>query len=129
MFLVGWAIYLTLVIDVDTSIKYAACATIEAIIAYILNCKYRVVAWLGYSLIFINAYGLLLFKLGYSPFSYDLAYAVISIAQILFLLARAMPNGIHRLPFKRFMVRAVSLDSCGAYDRMYKNKKSKGPHK
>lgn len=129
VFICGWVVYLIATDSNYPATYYAISATIEAAIAYALNHRFRVVSWLGYSLILVNAYGLLLFKINAEPWSYDLIYALVAITQFLFLLARAMPNGIHRLPFKRFMVRAVSLDSCGAYDRMHKNKKSKGAYK
>lgn len=100
--------------------------TIEAVIAYILNKRYRVIAYLGYLLIFVNFYGLMLYKNGIGPLSYDVIYALISVTQFLFLLARAVPNGINRLHTQHFMVRAVNFDSRGSYDRMYKNSKAKG---
>ncbi len=126
VFLLGWFVYLTLFIDAGSSYKYMACATIEAAIAYVLNSRYRVVAYLGYSLIFVNMYGLILIKINSYPLSYDIVYAIISVTQFLFLLMRAIPNGLNRLHRKHFVVRAVNFDSRGAYDRMYKNTTKKG---
>ena len=125
VFLAGWALYLLLTIGASASFYYVASATIEVSIAYILNTKYRAVSYLGYSLILVNMYGLFLYKNGIGPISYDAAYALISITQFMFLLARAILNGI-RLPTKHFMVRAVNFDSRGAYGIMYKNTATKG---
>ena len=106
-----------------------SCGTIEVAIAYSLNRRYRVVAYLGYALLFVNIYGLLLFKNGVGPMSYDVIYAIISVTQFIFLLMRAIPNGLNRLPSKHFVVRAVNFDSRGAYDRMYKSTQTQGKNR
>jgi len=103
-----------------------ASGTIEAAIAYLLNKRYRVIAYLGYLLIFVNFYGLILYNNKIGPLSYDVIYAIISVTQFIFLLARLIPNGLNRLPAKHFVVRAVNFDSRGAYDRMYKNTQTQG---
>lgn len=124
-FLLGWVIYLFFVIDVATSYKYISCATIEMAIAYYLNKEYRVVAYLGYSLILVNIYGLILYKNGIGPITYDVTYAIISITQFMFLLARAIPNGINRLPDEHYMVRLVNFDSRQTRVIMCKSKATK----
>ena len=121
IFIAGWLFYLVFIIDIATQYKYMACGTIELSIAYALNSRFRVVSWLGYLLILVNVYGLILFKSGYSPLTYDVIYAIISITQFIFLLARLSPNGLNRLPAKHFMVRLVNFDSRTACDIMYKN--------
>jgi hypothetical protein len=126
VFLAGWVIYTISTLSASTAFYYMSAGTIEAVIAYILNKRYRVIAYLGYLLIFVNFYGLMLYKNGIGPLSYDVIYALISVTQFLFLLARAVPNGINRLHTQHFMVRAVNFDSRGSYDRMYKNSKAKG---
>ena len=126
VFLTGWAVYFIFTYGAASSTYYIASATIEAVIAYVLNNKYRVVAYIGYLLILVNIYGLALIKNKVGPISYDMIYAVLSITQFLFLLARAIPNGINRLHTEHFMVRAVNFDSRGSYVRMYKNNKAKG---
>ncbi len=126
VFIFGWAVYLLWFIDAPSTYKYAACGTIEFCIAYALNKRHRVVAWLGYTLILVNIYGLILIKIKYGPMSYDIIYAIISITQFLFLLMRAIPNGITRLHTKHFMVRVANFDSRSSYDRMYKDKTEKG---
>ena len=128
-FLLGWLVYLVFIIDIDTSYKYISCGTIEVAISYYLNSMYRVVAYLGYSLLLVNIYGLLLFKNGVGPMSYDLIYAIISVTQFLFLLARALPNGLTRLPAEHPLVRAVNFDSRGAYAIMHKNPTKKGSNR
>ena len=125
-FLSAWVIYLLVTIDVSATFYYGASATIELTVAYLLNKRYRAVSWLGYSLILVNVYGLILYMNGADPLSYDVIYAIISVTQFLFLLARALPNGLNRLHTQHFMVRAVNFDSRGTYDRMYKNKTKKG---
>ena len=126
IFLAGWVVYLFIFIDSSSSIKYMACGTIEFSIAYALNKRYRAIAYLGYSLIFVNMYGLVLIKVKSEPITYDVIYAIISVIQFLFLLMRALPNGLNRLHTQHFMVRAVNFDSRGAYDIMYKNTTKKG---
>jgi hypothetical protein len=126
VFLLGWAVYTISTLSVSTAFYYISAGTIEAAIAYTLNKRYRVIAYLGYSLIFVNFYGLMLYKNGISPVSYDTIYAVISVTQLLFLLMRAIPNGLNRLSPKHFVVRAVNFDSRGAYARMYKSIQAKG---
>jgi len=129
IFLAGWAIYLLSTFNASTAFYYMASGTIEAAIAYTLNKRYRAIACLGYLLILVNFYGLMLYKSGVSPLTYDVIYAIISITQFLFLLMRAIPNGLNRLPAKHFMVRAVNFDSRGAYGRMYKNTQTKGKNR
>lgn len=125
IFIIGWVIYLFVFIDASSTYKYMACATIEAAIAYTLNNRYRVVAYLGYLLIFVNIYGLALIKLKVGPISYDVMYAIISVTQFMFLLTRAIPNGINRLPAEHLLVRLVNFDSRQARVIMYKSKTTK----
>ncbi len=120
-FLTGWASYSLLTINVPTEVYYALSATTELVIAYVLNKRFRIVSYIGYFLIVVNAYGLLLYKLGLAPFSYDLIYALLSTIQFLFLLARATPNGIGKLHSKHIVVRCLNYDSGQAYGKMYRN--------
>lgn len=122
VFIAGWAIYTVTTLNAGTAFYYMSAATIEAGIAYVLNKRHRAVAYLGYSLILVNIYGLLLYKLRISPISYDIIYAVISITQFLLLLSRLALNGINRLPPEHFMVRLVDFDSGQARGIMCKNK-------
>ena len=125
VFLFGWAVYLTMFIDAESTHKYMACATIEASIAYALNNKYRIVSYIGYSLIFVNIYGLILIKIKMLPVSYDIIYAILSVLQITFLVARVNLNGIYRLPEQCWLVRLVNYDSCKTRAIMYKSKTTK----
>ena len=129
VFLCGWVIYTLSTLSVSTAFYYISAATIEAAIAYSLNKRHRAVAYLGYLLIFVNIYGLMLYRNKIGPLSYDVIYAIISVTQFLFLLVRAIPNGLNRLPAKHFVVRAVNFDSRGAYGRMYKNTQAKGKNR
>lgn len=122
VFLLGWAVYLVVFIDATSTYKYIACATIEASIAFALNKRHVIVAYLGYSLIFVNIYGLALINNKVGPISYDVIYAIISVTQFMFLLARAVPNGINRLPAKHCLVRLVNFDSRQTRGIMYKSK-------
>ncbi len=121
LFLIGWCAYLLFFIDAVSSYKYAACATIELSIAYALNKKNRVVAYMGYALVLVNVYGLVLIVEKRPPDTYDLTYALLSIIQFLFLLARAVPNGISELHSKHIVVRCLNYDSGQAYGKMYRN--------
>jgi hypothetical protein len=125
VFLVGWVVYLLTTIGIDYEFYFLVSATIETAIAYVLNNKYRAVSWLGYTLIPVNIIGLKLHIHDIGVY-YDVAYAIISVTQFLFLMARAIPNGINRLHTEHFLVRAVNFDSRGSYDIMYKNSTKKG---
>jgi hypothetical protein len=126
VFLVGWALYLFFILDAPSSYKYICCATIETVIAFILNAKYRLVSYIGYSLTIVNVYGLFLIGTGRMPITYDVIYAVLAVTQFLLLLARAMPNGINRLHPKSFVVRVVNFDSRQACNRVHKKLKTQG---
>ena len=126
VFLIGWAFYLLFIIDAPSSYKYISCATIETAIAFILNTKYRLVSYIGYSLTIVNVYGLFLISAERMPITYDLIYAVLAVTQFLLLLARAMPNGINRLHPKSFVVRVVNFDSRQTHNRVCKKLKTKG---
>lgn len=126
VFLTGWLVYLILFIDAPSTYKYIACGVIEFSIAYALNKRHLVISFLGYFLILVNVYGLLLIKIKVGPLSYDIIYAIISITQFLFLLIRAMTNGITRLNNEHFIVFLANFDSRSAYDRMYKSNAEKG---
>jgi hypothetical protein len=128
-FLTAWAVYILITLDASATFYYGAAATIELTVAYLLNKRYRVVSWLGYSLILVNIYGLILYRNGIGPITYDVIYAIISVTQFLFLLVRVAPNGLNRLHPQHFVVRAVNFDSRGAYDRMYKNTQKKGSNR
>jgi hypothetical protein len=126
-FLVGWCVYALFLSgdNVSTASYYIGCAAIETAIAYSLTKKHRLVAYLGYSLIPVNIFGLLIYKSQSAPLAYDAVYAVISIAQLLILIARANVNGINRLHIQHFLVRVINFDSYQARDIMSNNKATK----
>ena len=126
VFLIGWALYLFFILDAPSSYKYLSCATIETVIAFILNAKYRLLSYIGYSLTIVNAYGLFLIGTGRMPVTYDVIYAVLAITQFLLLLARAMPNGINRLHPKSFVVRVINFDKRQAHNKVHKNLQAQG---
>jgi hypothetical protein len=125
VFLLGWAFYLLLTIGIEYNFYFVVCATIETAIAVLLNQRYRLISYLGYSLLLLNIIGLILHVNGVR-FYYDFAYALISVTQFMLLLARAFPDGVNRLHTKSFVVRAVNFDSRGAHNRMYKDLKTQG---
>ena len=125
VFLTGWSVYMAVTLGADTSYYYAASAAIELSIGYILNDKYRLVAYINYTLIFVNIYGLLLFKMKVSPISYDIIYALLSVTQFLILIIRANLNGIYRLPEQCWLVRLLYFDSRQARAIMCKSKTTK----
>ena len=125
VFLLGWIVYFATTFGAEYEFYFLASATIETVIAVILNAKYRLVSWFGYSLLLLNIVGLI-FHINNIKFYYDFAYALISCAQFSLLLLRIMPNGICRLHNKHFMVRVIDYDSRGAYVRMCKDIKTKG---
>jgi hypothetical protein len=125
VFLLGWAFYLLSTIGIEYKFYFLASATIETAIAVLLNQRYRLISYLGYSLLLLNIIGLILHVNGVR-FYYDFAYALISVTQFMLLLARAFPDGVNRLHTKSFVVRAVNFDSRGAHNRMYKDLKTQG---
>lgn len=125
MFICGWIMYFPLTTGQDASYYYAASAGIELSIGYILNNKYRLVAYINYTLIFVNIYGLLLFKMKVSPISYDIIYALLSVTQFLILIIRANLNGIYRLPEQCWLVRLLYFDSRQTRVIMCKSKTTK----
>lgn len=115
--LLAWAFYIAVTMHLSTEYYYAATAFVELLIGYKLNQKYRLVSYMSYSLILVNLLGLMLFKNGLQPTSYDIIYAIISIAQILLLMIR-VSYGRNRIPFQRLMDNLVSFDSRKARDTM-----------
>jgi len=125
-FLAGWAIYIYAILGLPEVSYYALSGAIELVIAYRLNPKYRAVAYLGYSLVLYNLAGFLLHDVGTDYPYFDIGYTIISSVQFLFLLMRAIPNGLNRLHTQHFMVRLLNFDSRGSYGRMYENTTTKG---
>jgi hypothetical protein len=123
VFLLGWAFYLLSTIGMEYKFYFLASATIETVIAVLLNQRYRLISYLGYSLLLLNIIGLML-HVNDVKFYYDFSYALISTTQFLLLLARAFPDGVNRLHPKHFMVRVINFDSRGAHNRMYQNIKT-----
>jgi hypothetical protein len=111
VFLIGWLVYVTFLIDSASNLKYICCASIEVAISYAINNRFKVASYLGYLLIPVNMYGLMLIRLGAQPITYDVVYAIIAIIQFMLILDRAIPDGIYRLHFKRWMVRPAHFDS------------------
>ncbi len=120
VFLIGWGVYAVAVCGTDFRYYFLLSATIELAIAYKLNSRYRVISYISYSLILVNIFGLILHINGIK-WHYDFVYALLSIIQFLFLLARATPNGIGKLHSKHIVVRCLNYDSGQAYDKMYTN--------
>ncbi|WP_287199189.1 hypothetical protein [Pseudoalteromonas sp.] len=84
---------------------------------------------MGYSLVVYNFLGFIVHSVNTEYPYYDIGYAIISVTQFLFLLARALPNGLNRLPAKHPLVRAVNFDSRKAYDRMYESTQTQGKNR
>ncbi len=119
-FLIGWGVYLVAVYGTDFRYYFLLSATIELAIAYKLNSRYRVISYISYSLILVNIFGLILHINGIK-WHYDFVYALLSIIQFLFLLARVIPDGISELHSKHIVVRCLNYDSGQAYGKMYRN--------
>lgn len=118
--LLGWAFYIAVTLHLPTEYYYAITALVELIIAYKLNLKYRLVSYMNYSLILVNLYGILLFKHGIQPESYDEIYEIVSIAQLLLLVLR-LSHGRIRLPLQCVMDYLVNFDSRKAHGTMQKH--------
>ncbi len=120
-FLIGWFVYIALILGLSEINYYALSATVELCIAYALNKRHRIVSYIGYSLVLFNCAGFLSHWLYINFVGFDLIYALLSTTQFLFLLARATPNGIGKLHSKHIVVRCLNYDSGQAYDKMYTN--------
>jgi len=123
----GWCfyIYFLLFVDVNYSWYYALSATIELSIGVILSAKYRLVSYLNYSLIIVNLFGLYLYKNNIPPLSYDIIYAVISIIQVLILIARGAIHGGNRYYHEAALVFIVDFDSRQTRDILHKYQPTK----
>lgn len=128
VFLFGWSIYYVITLDLDAVYYYAASATIETAIGFTLNKRYRLVSYLGYSLIIVNLYGFYLYENKIQPQSYDIIYAMISTLQILILITRGFVNGNYRTTFEYWLVCIADFDSRQARGTMYKNTPKKKTH-
>lgn len=125
LFLFGWAFYFVFTIELSATLYYSLTATIEAVIGFMLNKRYRLISYLNYSLILVNLFGLVLYKNGFQATSYDIIYAIISIAQVLLLIIRALGYGRDRIYFKCFMDNLVNFDSRKTRGTMYKYQATK----
>ncbi len=121
IFVVSWAFYVLVVIESSATTYYAQAATIELLIGYALNKRFRLVSWLSYLLVALNLYGLLVHFEHVGRDIYVYACAIVSVVRFLLLLARAIPNGICRLHGKCFMVRCLNYDRGESYGKMYTN--------
>lgn len=126
VFLSGWALYLVFVIGASEVSYYAKSATVELIVGFVLNKRYRAISYISYILVVVNFAGFTAHSVQTAFPYFDFVYACLSVIQFLLLLLRVMPDGINRLHSKHFMVRLLNFDSRGAYDRMHKNKQAKG---
>ena len=121
VFLAGWAVYLLVTVGASTATYYIASAAIETSIAIILNDRHKYVAYLGYSLIAVNIYGLLVHADAGGRNLYIIIYAAISITQFILLLSWLLPDGIRGLRIQRSNVRGHNYDCGEACDIMRKN--------
>jgi hypothetical protein len=125
VFLLSWVVYLLLFIDATVSYKYIACATLELSIAYLLNNRFRLVSYIGYFLIFVNIFGLMLYKNKLDPMPYDFIYAILSVTQLILLILRVNLNGLHRLHPEHIMVRIANFDGGQSSVTMHKTQTNK----
>ena len=129
-FLIGWAVYLSLYLNIDIAYYYyALSATIELSISLYLINKYKWLSYIGFFLVALNIYGIFLYVLHVSPLSYDVIYAIASILQFILLASRSAQHGVIRLCVKRVMVFAFNFDggkSCGIIQKEnYPQRKNK----
>ncbi len=110
-FIVGWAFYVVATIGLPATKYYVTAAFIEFSIGYILNKDYRLVSYISYSLILVNAFGLLLYKNAISPLSYDIIYFLLSVTQVVLLIIRGLYSGSNRHASQRLIICLLHLDS------------------
>ena len=110
-FLFGWVVYFFIVISFGAGSYYALSAAIELFIGCSLINRYKLVSYLSFLLIFVNFYGICMHEIGVGPKSYDFAYCLISIFQVLTLIARGMVGGNTKLCNKRPLVFLADFDS------------------
>ena len=126
VFLLGWVVYFTAVLGANEVNYYALSGAIELSIAYYLNSRFRLVSYLGYSLLVLNFIGFLCHESTTNESYYDAVYAFIAIAQFVILQLRVFGYGMGRLSSEHFMVRLLNFDSRGAYVRMYRYTQAQG---
>ncbi len=119
-FLLGWVFYIVTTIGVDETRYYAMSAVIETTIAIVLNRNYRYVAYLGYSLILLNIYGLSVHTNTDGKNNYIVIYAVVSITQFILITSRLIPDGICRILNQRFFIRNINYDCRKTCVKVYK---------
>lgn len=131
VFLLGWCFYF-----IYLGIKppkdpyyYLVAATIETTIAYLLNNKFRLVSYLGYSLILVNIFGYCLFINEMKPTLYDIIYSIITVSQVLLLISRGLLDGINGSYKYGWAIRFVNFDSFQSRVTMHKNKAKKEANK
>lgn len=128
VFAVSWVLYIFMVTELPGYYYFAMVATLDLYIGWSLNIKYRIPAYLSYSLIPITFFGLYMWWNDYSKFYYDLFYAIIETLRILSLIARGLLDGVRNSErgvglsgIKYFLVRFVDFDSRQACGKMLKN--------
>ena len=123
-FLSGWLAYLFFVYGCGVSYYFVLSAFIEFCIAYKLNRNYRLVSYIGYSLIIVNLVGLVM-NINGVKFVYDFTYTVLSLIQFLILIGRVLIDGNNRVDNERFIFRAINFDSRKTYVTMQKTNSAK----
>ncbi len=129
VFLASFFVYWLFVLDLSGEYYYSAAALVELARGYALNKRYRVVAYLAYSLILINFFGWVLYESGEDPIVYDIICAIVLITQIMLLTLRGLLNGDYQPPGNVHndnpLVRVIDFDSRDSRVRMYKNPQAK----
>ena len=119
-FLIGWAVYIVIVLGTNFEHYFILSAIIELAIAYTLNHKYKHVSYVSYLLILVNVAGLILHINGIKDY-YNHVYAVLSVYQFTLLIGRLILNGIHRRSIQRSAFCGGNYDSRKACAKVYKN--------
>jgi len=120
-FLVGWSVYTVTTLGADYTQYYVSAAIIETTIAVVLNERHKYIAYLGYSLIPLNIYGLLVHSDPDGRSIYILIYAAVSIIQFIILFCRLIPDGIRRYIKQRFTICHHNYDCVKTCAKVYGN--------
>ena len=112
LLLVCQLVYIFFIVDLSGDYYYHVTALMNTIIAYILYGRYRVFSLLSFAFIPVCILGHQMYDNYYSPVLYDTLSIIITILQVLLLVARVMTDAITIKGVRgRALVRLINFDS------------------
>ena len=123
--LTSFFVYYVFVLDLPGEYYYVSAALIELVKGYMLNKRFRVVAYLSYLLIVINFFGWAMYESNAEPYIYDILCSIIAVIQVLTLITRGLIHGSDRPHSHNPLVLLVDFDSRQSCDKMQKTTQTK----